>query len=239
MFNRVMTKDNIAVVALLEHRLTGARLIVANTHIHWDPEHRDVKLVQVAMLADEIEKIAERFARLPPRLDQASAPTYGKGQNVPTIFCGDLNSIPSSGVYDFLSKGALNHKHDDFGDYIYGAYTTDGLRHNMSLKSAYASIGELPFTNYTPDFKGVLDYIFYNADALTVTGVLGEVDKPYLSKVVGFPNAVSASAGFGLVVELNNFFLSITRPTTCAFYQNSGIGAKRPRTERTRTGFQN
>lgn len=37
MFNRVMTKDNIAVVVLLEHRNSGARLMVANNHVSHIP----------------------------------------------------------------------------------------------------------------------------------------------------------------------------------------------------------
>src|ERR1700742_708243 len=65
MFNRVLTKDQLAAVALLEHRDTGSRLIVANAHIHWDPEFRDVKLVQTGLLMGELEKIAHQFAKLP------------------------------------------------------------------------------------------------------------------------------------------------------------------------------
>jgi CCR4-NOT transcription complex subunit 6 len=47
----------------------------------------------------------------------------------------------------------------------------------------------LPITNYTPGFKGHIDYIWYTANSLSVTGLLGEVDPAYLGKVVGFPNA--------------------------------------------------
>lgn len=192
MFNRVMTKDHVAVVALLEHRTTGARLIVANAHIEWRADFKDVKLVQVAMMMDELERIAERFARLPPRLDIPNAPAYGagNGRKIPTIICGDYNSLPDSGVHEFFSKGAIRGNHPDFGDYVYGNFTTDGLSHNLNLRSAYSSINELPFTNYTPGFKGVIDYIWYSQNTLAVTGVLGEVDQPYLTKVVGFPNAV-------------------------------------------------
>jgi CCR4-NOT transcription complex subunit 6 len=64
MFNRVMTKDNIALAVLLETR-EGAYeangpmptpeavpqcILVATAHIHWDPEYCDVKLVQTMML---------------------------------------------------------------------------------------------------------------------------------------------------------------------------------------------
>ena len=44
-------------------------------------------------------------------------------------------------------------------------------------------------TNYTPTFKGTLDYIWYTTANLSVNSVLGEVDQGYLDKVVGFPNA--------------------------------------------------
>lgn len=193
MFNRVMTKDNIAVIALFENKESGSRLIVGNVHTTWDHEFRDVKLVQVAMLMDEMERIAERFAKFPAKLNVAegypAAPKYQNGTQIPTIVCGDFNSVPDSGVYDYLSSGAIAGNHDDFQDKVYGRYTAEGMGHPLSLKSAYSSVGELPFTNYTPTFEGVIDYVWYNQNALAVTGLLGEVDKGYVSKVVGFPNA--------------------------------------------------
>lgn len=192
MFNRVMTKDNIAVVALLEHRKSGARLIVANTHIHWDHEFRDVKLVQVAMLMDELQKIAADFAKLPSRLNLGEgydqAPTYSNGTKIPTLIAGDFNSVPDSGVYEFMSKGQIEKGHADFMSHVYGNYTSDGLSHRLNLKSAYSHVGELEFTNFTPGFQGVIDYIYYSS-ALSVNGLLGPIDPDYLKTVVGFPNA--------------------------------------------------
>ncbi|KAA1121615.1 Glucose-repressible alcohol dehydrogenase transcriptional effector [Puccinia graminis f. sp. tritici] len=132
MFNRVMTKDNIAVIALLEHRQSGTRQIVANVHIHWDPEFRDVKLIQTAMLMDQISEISSRFARLPKRTNLSNnyrtAPSYSDGTQIPTIICGDFNSIPQSGVYDYLSQGLIPSTHPDFCviDYIW--YSTESLQ---------------------------------------------------------------------------------------------------------------
>lgn len=193
MYNRVMTKDNIAVIALLESKASGSRVVVANVHTHWDPQFRDVKLVQVAMLMDEVEKAGNRFAKLPPKLSVAEgyppAPKYTHGNQIPTIVCGDFNSVPETGVYDFLANGAVPGDHEDFMDHVYGNYTAQGLQHSYKLESSYAPIGELSFTNYTPGYEGGIDYIFYTKNTLNVTGVLGEIDKQYLSKVVGFPNA--------------------------------------------------
>ncbi|GAA5928443.1 CCR4-Not complex 3'-5'-exoribonuclease subunit Ccr4 [Sporobolomyces koalae] len=205
MFNRVMTKDQIAVVTLLEHRASGARLIVANTHIHWDPEFRDVKLVQVAMLMDEVSKIAADFARLPARMNLAEgydkAPSYSNGTKIPTIVCGDFNSIPESGVYEFLSRGSVEKDHEDFMSHVYGHYTSDGLSHKFNLKSAYSHINELSFTNYTSGFTETIDYMYYTSQSMGVTGLLGEVDRSYLEQTVGFPNAHFPSDHISLLAE--------------------------------------
>lgn len=191
-FNRVMTKDNVAAIALLEHRATGAKLLLANAHVHWDPEFRDVKLVQAAMLMEQLETIGNRFARMPTQTQPESGvtpPKYANGKQIPMIICGDFNSTPDSGVYEFLSRGDTAPDHPDFMDHTYGTYTSEGLHHNYALRSAYGNIGELPVTNYTPGFRGVIDYIWYSSNTLANTGVLGEVDPAYLSRVVGFPNA--------------------------------------------------
>lgn len=185
-YNRVMTKDNIAVLTMLENKETLDRILVANTHLHWDPSFADVKLVQVGMLLDGIEKFATKY--LNPPSTSPNGPTYASTSDLPTLIAGDFNSEPHSGVYEFLSKGLVRENHDDFGEYLYGDYTKEGLSHNLSLKSAYASIDELPFTNYTPDFKGVLDYIWSTTNTLQVMSLLGPIDKQYLSKVIAFPN---------------------------------------------------
>ncbi|KAK2464349.1 hypothetical protein APHAL10511_003806 [Amanita phalloides] len=248
MFNRVLGKDHIAVVCLFENKASGTRLIVANAHIHWDPDFRDVKLVQTALLIDEVEKIANNFARLPPRLNlpipvlsstiatpngstsdeegqslggssatdgtstdpttAASSPTcsaahavpkrrqpqpiYSDGTKIPIIICGDFNSVPASGVHDFIATGSLEANHPDFLSHTYGRYTSEGLRHRLNLKNAYATPGaggETLLTNYTPRYQGMIDYVWYSGTNLGVNAVLGEVDRGYLEKVVGFPNA--------------------------------------------------
>lgn len=234
MFNRVLGKDHIATVCLLENIHTGTRIILANAHIHW--EHRDVKLVQVAILVDEIEKIAEHFAKYPPppppnfhkqlasskdagngaddSSDSASIsvpddadspqsspwpqtlstpayrppPLYSDGLKIPLLICGDFNSTPDSGVYEFFSSGTVSGSHEDFMSHKYGRYTSEGIRHRLGLKSAYSVAGFEPVTNYTPTFKEHIDYIWYSTANLTPTKVLDEVDPGYLSKIVGFPH---------------------------------------------------
>lgn len=186
-FNRVQTKDHIAVIATLVNRATGTRLIIANAHIHWDPEFRDVKLVQVALLMDFLKGIADDFADM--EVASSVRNRYTKGSQIPTIVCGDYNSAVDSGVYEFMSRGHVAGSHPDFMGHTYVPYTTEGPRHAFELQSAYAAIGELQVTNNTPSFKGGIDYIWYGTENLEVAAVLGEVDAGYLERVVGFPNA--------------------------------------------------
>jgi CCR4-NOT transcription complex subunit 6 len=191
MFNRVTTKDHIALACLLEEVNTGIRLIVANAHVFWDPEFSDVKLVQVSLLVHELESIADRFAKLPPmqRPDGTRLVSYEDGSKIPLLLCGDFNSSPDSGVYQLLSTGSVPGEHPDFIGKSYGKFTTTGVTHHLGLRSVYAGIGELPLTNYTPSFQGPIDYIWYSTQSIIVTDVWGEIDQEYLSKVVGFPNA--------------------------------------------------
>ncbi|KAA1471720.1 glucose-repressible alcohol dehydrogenase transcriptional effector [Dentipellis sp. KUC8613] len=214
MFNRVLVKDNIAVICLFENRKTGTRFIVANTHIYWDPAFRDVKLVQVALLIDEVDKVASHFAKYPPRLPSPAPkdaspdappprppPVYADGTKIPTIVTGDYNSVPESGVYEYLSNGSVPSDHPDFMSHSYGKYTSDGLKHRLGLKSAYAGTGDQTLTNYTPSFKGGIDYIWYSTANLAVNAVLGEIDKSYLDKSVGFPNVHYPSDHICIVSE--------------------------------------
>lgn len=195
MFNRVLQRDNVAVFVMLQNRMTGMKIVIANAHMHWDAMMSDVKLVQTGIMVEEIQSLL-----------QAQEDTDEEGltwSHYPLIVCGDYNSVPSSGVYEFLSTGSVSPNHPDFLDGVYGRYTSEGMRHKLGLRSAYAGYRqeprhvedetdrgtELPMTNWTPPFSGVLDYIWYSGATLAVNKVLGEVDKTYMSTVPGLPNS--------------------------------------------------
>jgi len=184
-FNRVMPKDNVAMVVLLKFKQTGLPLIVANPHITWDPFYKDVKLIQTTLLMEELEDFRMQFPTLG---NVVGFVPNSRCPAIPTVICGDFNSSPDSGVYTFLSTGTLPKNHTDFGKYKYGNYTTTGLAHNFELTSAYSVIGEPPFTNHTPTFKGTIDYIWHTISNLRNLGVLGPISDEYAAKTLGFPN---------------------------------------------------
>ncbi|XP_058837265.1 CCR4-NOT transcription complex subunit 6-like [Topomyia yanbarensis] len=125
MLNRVMPKDNIGLAALLkvkesawegvpqEQAAVSQPILVCTAHIHWDPEFCDVKLIQTMMLGNELKTI----------LDEASH-SFRPGHkfdvnNVQLVLCGDFNSLPDSGVIEFLSAGRVSVDHQDFKELGY------------------------------------------------------------------------------------------------------------------------
>jgi len=220
MLNRVMTKDNIAIAALLQTReacweanmspdpaQVAQPILVCSAHIHWDPEFCDVKLIQTMMLMEQLRQITESFGGINFR------PGGGKKDvgKVQLLLCADFNSLPESGVIEFMKNGKVAVNHPEFKDIGYKDCLFKMLSHSnndqhfthaFELCSAY--IEELlPFTNYTFDFKGIIDYIFYPKGNMKPLGILGPVSEEWMkeNKVLGCPHPHIPSDHFPLLVE--------------------------------------
>ncbi|KAK6873060.1 CCR4-Not complex 3'-5'-exoribonuclease subunit Ccr4 [Candida tropicalis] len=176
-FNRYVNKDNIALILFLQHKETGQDIAVVNTHLHWDPAFNDVKTLQVGILLEELQVTLKRQGQSGDDIKNASI-----------IVCGDLNSVKDSAVYQLFSTG-VSKDHEDLSDRDFGKFTEEGFHHPFKLKSAYETVGELPFTNMTPGFTDNIDYIWYSTPTLQVKGLLGKVDEEYTSHCIGFPDA--------------------------------------------------
>lgn len=182
--NRLM-KDNVALIVVLEAleakgTPAGKRqlLCVANTHIHANPELKDVKLWQVHTLLKGLEKIA------------ASA-------EIPMVVCGDFNSVPGSAAHSLLASGRIDAAHPELATDPLGILRPPSkLCHQLPLVSAYSCYGkpesaqvdpsgvevqrqrldpnthEPSFTNSTRDFTGTLDYLFFTCDSVEPLAML-------------------------------------------------------------------
>lgn len=115
-------------------------IIVANTHLYWDPEWADVKLAQAKYLLSRVAKfkkmVSENFECTPS-----------------VIVTGDFNSVPGDKVYQYLvSGGSMAGPSPECLEDV-----------PINLSSVYACTrGEPRFTNCTPGFTGTLDYVFFS-----------------------------------------------------------------------------
>ena len=62
----------------------------------------------------------------------------------------------------------------------------------------------MPFTNYTFDFKGIIDYIFYPKLTMKPLGILGPISDEWVKegKIIGCPHPHIPSDHFSLLVEM-------------------------------------
>jgi mRNA deadenylase 3'-5' endonuclease subunit Ccr4 len=199
---RRLLRGNVCVVVELEqiHPVSAGpprKLCVANTHIFWDPTCPDVKLLQTWQL---LSQLAYRFSQ------------------APLIICGDLNSKPDSSVYEFLTSGSVKGRYPELDPSIprFSHMPNAGeIRHPFHLSSAYAHVygqcyptaahtpAEPLYTNYTAEFKGTLDYVFYSAKHLVCTEVLQLEDEETLAEYVALPSPKRPSDHIPLVAYID------------------------------------
>ena len=131
-------------------------LLVCTAHIHWDPEYCDVKLVQTLMFTNEIKQIIEQANReFRPHKNPTNQP-IDTSTSIPVVICADLNSLPDSGVIEYLRSGNILANHNDFKDLGYDSCLQkinqsdkpSELSHNLKLECAYDK-DIMPHTNYT------------------------------------------------------------------------------------------
>lgn len=133
-------RDCVGIMAAFRLKDPSHLIIVANTHIYWDPELADVKLAQARYL---LSRLAQFKLLVSDKFDCSPS----------VVVTGDFNSLPGSQVYQYLMSGSSE------------AGTLPEISDDVPIPlcSAYASTrGEPHFTNYTPGFTGTLDYILFS-----------------------------------------------------------------------------
>eukprot|EP00448_Togula_jolla_P007904 CAMPEP_0170616242 /NCGR_PEP_ID=MMETSP0224-20130122/25768_1 /TAXON_ID=285029 /ORGANISM="Togula jolla, Strain CCCM 725" /LENGTH=459 /DNA_ID=CAMNT_0010942031 /DNA_START=264 /DNA_END=1640 /DNA_ORIENTATION=- len=187
-------KGNVAVAVILEDlhiKAThssqamgpngGHKLCVINTHILCDPRSSDVKLVQAYLLIQTLKQMPIK--------------------NMPLLICGDFNSTPDSAVYHYLQRGSVGVGHDDLRADPCGLFGHLNLEHNLSLATAYETCTgtEAQYTNYTEDFKGTLDYIWYSSRTLAVLAISQVDEESQLMQETALPSSTRPSDHVSLV----------------------------------------
>jgi len=166
----------VAIVATLRHIETGLEVMVCTTHICAEFRQRYIQVMQVQVILETINN-----------------------PHMPVIFAGDFNSTPDTGICSLIRNGSLPKNHPDL--------SSNGPKlpymkpsHKLSLESAYQTVlGRELITNYTLEFKGTLDYIWYSKNYLEPLSVFDGLPLDGLTKGNGFPNSKHPSDHIPLV----------------------------------------
>lgn len=142
-------------------------VIVANTHLYWDPNWADVKLAQAKYLLSRLAQFKTTVSK-----NFECSPSV--------VVAGDFNSTPGDKVYEYLTSGTS--PTGELPDCVEDV--------PIALRSVYATVrGEPLFTNYTPGFTGTLDYIFLSTSSVITPVSYLELPDPDSKDIVGgLPN---------------------------------------------------
>ena len=183
LFSATTIVDSVTGASVFEHRNMSGRalpvgsppaLIIAVTHLYWNPKYPEVKVMQAALFSRAIDRLR--------RTTNAATDRHDTG----AIFVGDFNVMPTvtepsefetmprggtpftTGVYELLTAGRLLAAHPHHPASRLGLHpeSVPELHSPLKWASAYASVhAEPPWSNWhTHSFKATLDYIFVATD---------------------------------------------------------------------------
>ncbi|MBN3294296.1 CNO6L protein, partial [Polypterus senegalus] len=209
MLNRVMTKDNIGMAVLLEInsenfvggikqvQIEQQMILVANAHMHWDPEYSDVKLIQTMMFISELKSI---IGSLKP------ASSGSVGSAIPIVLCADLNSLPDSELSEYQQSLFFR----VFLVLVYRSAWMLSLSLGCRISTVICVHLLQQYVRLIPSsifmnsaLTGVIDYIFYSKAHMSILGVLGPLDPQWLidNSITGCPHPHIPSDHFSLLAQ--------------------------------------
>uniref|UniRef100_A0A182NPK7 Endonuclease/exonuclease/phosphatase domain-containing protein n=1 Tax=Anopheles dirus TaxID=7168 RepID=A0A182NPK7_9DIPT len=94
-----LNRENVAIIAKLSLKANPrAKLVVATTHLLYNPRRQDIRLAQVQLLLAELDRFAYSGTT------SNGVPLYD-----PVVLCGDFNLQPFSAPYELLTTGELRY----------------------------------------------------------------------------------------------------------------------------------
>ncbi|VIO91797.1 Uncharacterized protein BM_BM5395 [Brugia malayi] len=178
-------------------------LLLANTHLYFDPRFEIIKILQALLCARWIVRVATNYANRNPKA------------KLHILFAGDFNSTPDGAVYHLLSTGNISVKSDCLA---YSQYPKIYGDVNFTIQPSFPSFNlnlinlgdETQFTNYTrhyryngqiAGFEGCLDYIWGSAN-VKIQKVIPVPPKELAKKYVALPSKISPSDHLPLVCDI-------------------------------------
>ncbi|KAL3890920.1 hypothetical protein ACJMK2_003191 [Sinanodonta woodiana] len=162
------------------------KLIVANTHLFFHPATPNIRLIQGIIAAKHLQKVQKIYDN--------------QEGEVSMIFCGDFNTSPESGTFEFLTTQEINEDHLDWKSAPKDQFVPGmNFKHNLDFVTA---CGQVPYTNYVEKFQDTLDYIFYDVKTLEVEKVIPPPDHEDVVRHTAIPSVLFPSDHIAQVCEL-------------------------------------
>ena len=131
-------------------------VLVASTHLFWDPNFPEVKLKQTERLLEETQEFAKKYSKV-----------HG---NLPIIIAGDFNSVPGSEVHLRMLKGfsaefgGLKSAYAEALKKPPGFITQQKPGQKDTITAGDSKHNEPAHSNCTPGFTECIDYVFVTDD---------------------------------------------------------------------------
>lgn len=169
-------------------------IIVGNTHLYFAPDADHVRLLQGSICVKYLEYLKEEFyGKMVVSDSDQTTP------NLSVILAGDMNSVPECGLFQLATKGYVSSDSVDWKSNQEEEVVGLSLNTNLRFKSAY---NDVAYTNYTPDFNGCLDYIYYEQSNLTCESAVPLPSHEDITLTGGIPSDVFPSDHIALVANL-------------------------------------
>lgn len=68
---------------------------MGNTHLNFNSNRGDIKLAEIKIFTDALAQLKDYYQNV-------------QKKKVITIACGDFNSVPKSGIYEFMRSGSFD-----------------------------------------------------------------------------------------------------------------------------------
>ncbi|KAK2861675.1 hypothetical protein Q5P01_001208 [Channa striata] len=159
------------------------RVCVANTHLYFHPKGGNVRLVQMGIALQHLSHVIDKVA-----------------PGAPLVFCGDFNSIPSSGVFQLLTEVTIPQQHADWSSS--GPEESCSMELHSPFLPLLSACGKPAYTNYVGGFHGCLDYIFIQPDSMQVEQVIPMPSHQEVTTYEALPSVAHPSDHIALICDL-------------------------------------
>lgn len=106
-FQEVITKHNVILLAFLKSKeMPDHYLLVATTHLYYHPKGDHVRLVQVAIVMNFLKTKLNAYRKV-----------VSSKAKIAALICGDFNSCPCIGAYEYVLSGKISKQHADWMAY--------------------------------------------------------------------------------------------------------------------------